>query len=70
MEVIAIEAKDITIIFQMTLTELEKVKLALDLTEIKYSGNKEEERDASYYLTNVVYPFILETIEKIKGKER
>lgn len=70
MEVIAIEAKDITVIFQMTLTELEKMKLALDLAEIKYSGNKEEERDASYYLTNVVYPFILETIEKVKGKEK
>ena len=70
MELMGIEAKDITIIFQMTLTELEKIKLALDLSEIKYSGDNEEERDASYFLTKTAYPFIVDTIEKVRGKDK
>ncbi len=67
MELIKIEAKDVTITFQMTLTELEKLKTVLDISEIKYSNN--EEKEASNFLTKLVYPFIISTIEKIKGTE-
>lgn len=69
MQLIGVEAKDITVIIEETLTGLEMIKLALDLSKIEYNGDNEKERESVIYLTKTIYPFIIDTIEKVKGKD-
>ncbi len=74
MKVIQIEARDIILTFEMSLAELEKVRLALDCTELNLDKAdpklREETKEAAKFLTNELYPFIVKSIEMIKeGKE-
>ena len=70
MKVVQIEARDIVLTFEMSLSELEKVKMALDYAELQpLSADlelREQTKEAANFLTEVVYPFIIKSIEMIK----
>jgi len=67
MKILEVQARSVVVIFEETIEGLEKIKSALDCAVLKSSTD--EEKEAISYLTMVVYPFILQTLEGIKGKE-
>jgi hypothetical protein len=68
MKLIEIQAREIVAIYEFTISELEKIKIALDCTELK--PETDEEKESVSYLTNSVYPSIMKAIEEVKGKEK
>lgn len=67
MKLLEIQAREIVVIYEFTISELEQIKLALDCTELK--PETEEEKLAVSYLTKTLYPCILKMVEEVKGKE-
>lgn len=67
MKILEVQARSVVIIFEETIEGMEKIKLALDCSELL--PKTEDDKEAANYLTKVVYPFIIQTIEEIKGKE-
>ncbi len=73
MKILQIEARDIVLTFEISLSELEKIRLALDYAELRPLNAdielREETKEASKFLTEVVYPFIMKAIEGMKGSK-
>jgi len=66
MRILEVQAREIVAIFEENVEGLSKIKMALDIAELK--SNNTEEKEAAKYLTLVVYPIIVEMLEKIKGQ--
>ena len=64
MNLIDMKAADIVLLFEITLTDLRKLKLALDNAELNLDLSKERERDADVYIHEVFYPVIENTIKE------
>ena len=63
------QIKEVHLILEIPFSELEKVVTALSIAEINYNGDNDEEKEAVNYLTNIFYPFILDIVEGVKGKD-
>ena len=67
MKLLEIQAREVFSVFEFSISDLEKISLALACAELK--PETEEEKEAVSFLTNSVYPIILQTVKEIKGKE-
>ena len=63
------QVKEVHLIFEIPFSELEKIKIALDHSEFDLKDTTDEEKEAINYLTKVFHPFIVELIERMKGKD-
>jgi hypothetical protein len=68
MRLLDIGHKDIFVIYEISLTGLEKIKRSLDLCKIEYDGTDPKDRDSVKFLTGEFYSAIEETIDRVKGK--
>lgn len=68
MRVVQIEARDIVMTMEMSLGELEKLRLALECAELDpgKADDRKEGQEACNFLTMDVFPFIVKAIEGIK----
>ena len=69
MRIIDMYAKDVTVVFEMELSELKLLHKAMNMMEINYDSTIPEEREAENFLTKRFYPLINELIEKASEKE-
>ena len=67
MKIIKIEPKDIYVTFEIGLENLKKLAIALSLSEIKYQGTEEKDKEAVIYLTNTFFPTISKVLEDLEG---
>lgn len=58
MELAAIQSRDIYALIELTLTEIKMVEMILSNVEYKYDGADLEQKKASKYLTEVLFPKI------------
>lgn len=68
MRILDMYAKDVTIVFEIELSEAKLLREALDLVEIKYDSTKEAESEAANFLTKRFYPLIDELVKKALEK--
>lgn len=64
MKILEIRPKGVYVVFEIELSQVKKVLKALDMTEIKFDGKKEDEKEAVQYLTG---PFYAGFDEVVKG---
>jgi len=66
MKLIDARAKDVYGLFEISLCDLKKLKLALSGLELSRSDNKEK-NDAIEYVANVFYAHVSENIDKLEA---
>lgn len=69
MRILQIEARDIVMTMELSLSDMEKIKIALDHAELTVSEDptdRVEVKEACNFLTMEFYPFINKSIEGIK----
>jgi hypothetical protein len=68
LHVVDVVFRDAYAVIEISITDLIKLKTALDLSKVEYSSSDEAEVEAVNYLTNRLYPDIVEIINKVKEK--
>ena len=66
MRILDVVAKDVYVLMEMSLSELEKVKFLLDNAEINYNKDIPEEAEAAEFLHANFYPFLEQTIKQVR----
>lgn len=68
MRIIDMYAKDVTVVFEMELSEIKNLQTALSKVEISYDSTIEAEREAVNFLTKRFCPLIDELVKKASEK--
>ena len=58
-----IQPKDIHLLLDIPLTDLEKLIIVLENSTFNYNSEKKEERDLAEYLTETLYPNLKAVLE-------
>lgn len=66
-QLIDVVPKDIHIVFEMKLSDVFKLKKALELAVVDFDGTKEEEKEAADYLQDHFYPSLMEVLNQIRN---
>ena len=69
MEILDIRSRDVFCIYEISLSELKDLKLALENCELHLDLNNAREEKASSFVHKILYPFVVDTIERIEGNE-
>lgn len=62
-------SKDVVVLIEFSLTELEKIKAAMDFCQLTYFGTDQYRMDAQEHFKKSFYSFVAEVIKDIKGEE-
>ena len=65
MKIISIMPKDVHVTFEISLTDLLKLKKALSLSKIEYDSTVPEENEAVIYFTNGFHPAIERVLKEL-----
>lgn len=63
------QVREVHLIIELPFSELQKLAKAISMGNFNFDGEIEEEKEAINYLTNTFYPFIVEIVESMKGKQ-
>jgi hypothetical protein len=66
MQLLDIKPKDVYCLFEVLLSDLEKLKVALDNAELTLDLSDPEQKEVDNYIKNVFYPEICKTIKVSK----
>jgi hypothetical protein len=69
MKLIDVIARDVYGLMEISLSDLKKIKLALEGIELVRTGDTDKD-DANEYVVNRLYPAVKDTIEKLEHLKR
>lgn len=65
MKLLSVEAREIVAVFEISLSDLKKLKRAMDLTELNCNSDVPGDVEATEYLIKEFYPYIDRVLKEI-----
>ena len=66
MKILDVVAKDVYILVEFSLKELEMIKFLMDRATIDYNGESDREAEAVEFLHQKFFPFLEQTVKQVK----
>ena len=63
--VINVQSRDIYVLVEFSLEEIQKIVKVMDLMQLNYDGTKKDDVEAQKYLVEQLYPFFKQTKKEL-----